>query len=462
MASLLFTNLILPTQEMARAEVRYSSRSHADPLINKARENGTLDGVTFGQKYDPCESLFKKFKSSFQLLRGVDREDAGHNVNVNFMRNSDGGLSVITDTRVSRPFDLETLEPHGVVNQSKLHKDLKGPMSAAHPAVDPATGEYFNFNLDFGPSDTYRVFRCNINTGKTDVLATFKDVKASYIHSMFLTKNYVILGVWPAIIFGPKVLWEKSIMEAIKFSPETDTTFVVIDRKSPQEGGRGVVGRFKAPPSFSFHTTNAWEESVDDKSVNIMLELFQYDNADILYNLYYNVLRGEVPQKDMVGAALVRHKLASIPLTGTLNATGKAEKVLTIAEPLAGDLQLINPNYRFRKHRYVYSTLNRHLSTLTDAIGKTDTENSTCVLWETAGHTPGEPVFLPRPGGTEEDDGIILSVVLDGFQRTSYLLCLDAKTMAEVGRAEVEHAVAFGFHGMYLNEAEAKQKKSKV
>ena len=34
--------------------------------------------------------------------------------------------------------------------------------------------------------------------------------------------------------------------------------------------------------------------------------------------------------------------------------------------------------------------------------------------WAPAGHFPCEPIFVPRPGGTAEDDGVILSIVLSG------------------------------------------------
>lgn len=35
-------------------------------------------------------------------------------------------------------------------------------------------------------------------------------------------------------------------------------------------------------------------------------------------------------------------------------------------------------------------------------------------LWQQPGHFPGEPVFVARPGGQREDDGVLLSVVLAG------------------------------------------------
>lgn len=36
------------------------------------------------------------------------------------------------------------------------------------------------------------------------------------------------------------------------------------------------------------------------------------------------------------------------------------------------------------------------------------------LLWRREGHYPGEPIFLARPGASDEDDGVLLSVVLEG------------------------------------------------
>jgi carotenoid cleavage dioxygenase-like enzyme len=57
---------------------------------------------------------------------------------------------------------------------------------------------------------------------------------------------------------------------------------------------------------------------------------------------------------------------------------------------------------------------------------------------------------VEAPGTSNEDDGVILSVVLDARAATSYLLVLDASTFAERARAEVPHHIPFGFHGSYL------------
>lgn len=116
--------------------------------------------------------------------------------------------------------------------------------------------------------------------------------------------------------------------------------------------------------------------------------------------------------------------------------------------------------------------------------------------WVPANNFPGEPIFVPRPGGKAEDDGVVLSVVLDGTRVTylrisvqillhvqipfavepscllvpngrsarlltlyvfhagaaqlSFLLVLDGLAFLEVARAPLPFAVPFGFHGDFF------------
>jgi carotenoid cleavage dioxygenase-like enzyme len=73
-------------------------------------------------------------------------------------------------------------------------------------------------------------------------------------------------------------------------------------------------------------------------------------------------------------------------------------------------------------------------------------------VWHEPGCYPGEPVFIDRPGGSAEDDGAILSVVLDSSTERSFLLILDSETFEEVARAEAPHHIPFGFHGQFFRE----------
>lgn len=85
-------------------------------------------------------------------------------------------------------------------------------------------------------------------------------------------------------------------------------------------------------------------------------------------------------------------------------------------------------------------------------IIKYDSQTHTMKMWSNYGHTPSEPIFIPNPHNSTgaEDDGVLLTVVLDGHKAHSYLLCLDARDLKEVARAEMNSVVGLGFHGKHI------------
>lgn len=399
---------------------------------------------------------------------------------------------VTTDATLMRRVDPATLEPIGVATQDTLHPDLKGPMSSAHAQRDPVTGDFYNFNLDLGATPTYRVFCVSQATGKTEILATIRcrngpapsasgsstsspfspsggstvytsSAKPAYIHSFFLTARYVVLCIPCTHVAqnGLKMLWERNVLDGLEqFNPANKTRWIVVDR---QASGKGVVGEFDSPASFFFHSVNAYED--DDGSV--VCDIIDYPTSDVIHALYYDVLlnRNDAATdffNDPVRVAninpcLSRYRLplslantsSSPPPTGAVT---PATRAWTIAGPHAGELPSINPRFATRRHRFIYGVANQGRSTLADGLVKTDTETRAALLWSAPhGHTPGEAVFIENPDSKEdeEDDGVLLSVVLDGTAGKSYLLCLDAKTMTETGRAEVGFAIGFGFHGVH-------------
>ena len=109
-----------------------------------------------------------------------------------------------------------------------------------------------------------------------------------------------------------------------------------------------------------------------------------------------------------------------------------------------------------RPYRYLYAagihTADAEEADFLDSLVKVDVESGEEWSWHEPGSYPGEPVFVPLPEAERgEDDGVLLSIVLDGRSSTSYLLVLDAATMAELGRARVPHHIPFGFHGQYFS-----------
>ncbi|KFY33238.1 hypothetical protein V494_07799 [Pseudogymnoascus sp. VKM F-4513 (FW-928)] len=452
-------------------EVLYNSRQNVDTLIEKIRSTGNLDQVTFAQKRDPCDGLFKKMKAVFMPARGPTPGE--HNIGVTIApdvpgiggESSDGKsrfktLTTFTDNASFKKLDPDTLEPLGVASQVSLHPALTGPLSAAHGNYDPVNGDILNHNLNFGRNSTYRVFKTSRATGETDILATISgpDIKPAYIHSSFITENFMVLGIQSSHIAGNGlgVLWERNIVDSIsRFDPARKVVWLVVDRKH----GRGLVAKFTSPACFMFHSSNAWEETAADGTTSIVCDQVEYENLDIIHRFYFENFLSTSPKageflkthRETVKPHFARYRLAGIPTTAKPSTvtTSPAERILTIDGPLLGEFPTINPEYATRPNRFLYSIVDSGKSSYFDSIAKTDLETKTSVFWTQDRHTPGEAIFVPNPEGKSEDDGVLLVVNYDGDTGKSYLLCLDARDLSEMGRAGVDGVVPTGFHGRH-------------
>ncbi|CAM1501175.1 Fc.00g103370.m01.CDS01 [Cosmosporella sp. VM-42] len=477
-------DIIAPGSPEEKTSVSYSSRRQSQEFVDLIKEKGWRAGMSFGQKADPCVGIFSKFMSVFEQRKfananvtvlhvpGLQRMDSsGH-------RTGNADLCIGTDFAGMQRMNPQTLEPLGLAMQKVLHPDLKGVMSCAHAQRDPETGDFFNYNLEFGRMATYRVFRVNAATGTTDILATVSepDLQPAYIHSFFLTESYVVLCI-PSSHFGwngMKIPWQRNLLEAIvPFDQSKACRWIVVDRKH----GKGVVGRFSTPAGFFFHSINAFEEHFKDendvKRTDICLDYFTYKNLDILKGFYYDILldRNDATKKYWLDEKrygkdlmrMVRYRF-KIPLAGEGSEkpySSVAKEEISILSPHAGELPTINPKYGGKPYRYFYSCSSRGLSTVMDSLVKTDLDTREALIWSgPRGHSPGEPIFVARPGASEEDDGVLLSVVVDGTAEASYLLCLDARTMEELGRAETDFAIGMGFHGAHIPVAVGQPEQS--
>lgn len=463
---------IIPSDsESGATTVAYSSRRQSDDFVEHIKKQGWRSSASFGQKADPCVGIFAKAMAFFEPRRVtynvlIQRNVPG--VTSKAPSHSDSGIKnmfLATDTASIQEIDPNTLEPIGITEQRSLHPDLAGPFSCAHAQRDPETGDLYNYNLQPGPIPIYRFFRVQASTGATDILATVKDptLSAAFIHSLFMTENYLVLCI-PTTHFawrGLKILWDRQLLSAMKPFDKADLMkWIVVDRRH----NKGVVGRFSTPAGFFFHSVNAFEEYTyedDRKRTDICLDYIHYDSTDVMLGLSYDIIldHNGATKKHWIDSErykttnprLVRQRFR-IPLDmkASQASAATAEEVLSIPGPHAGEMPVINAAYACRPYRYVFSAGIRGLATFVDSLVKTDLHTRDAVIWcGPKGHSPGEPIFVARPNATDEDDGIILSLVLDGSAEKSYLLCLDAKTMTELGRAEADFPISIGLHGIH-------------
>ena len=121
-------------------------------------------------------------------------------------------------------------------------------------------------------------------------------------------------------------------------------------------------------------------------------------------------------------------------------------------------------NFNGREHRYIWVRFRLRSSKLSfsqgngfgtmipDKILKVDTKTKEWKIWQEQGAYPSEPVFVNRPGSTDEQDGVILSILIysDG-KRPIELVCLDPKELKTIARAKTNvTSQPYAFHHSYF------------
>lgn len=371
---------------------------------------------------DPCRSIFKRAATMFRP-RFTD------NCNVNLARLGDEYIAM-TETPLPVAFDPQTLEALGVAFSPP------GMHATAHPHHDPERGELIAYATHFGPRSEYRIYAQSSRSEQRQI-ASLPVCEPSYMHSFALTERYAVLAAFPLVVNPLRLgLSGRPFIENYVWKPELGTEILVFERENGD-----LRGRYEAAPCFSFHHVNAFERGAE-----LAIDLVAYEDAGIIDGLYLDRVRDAAPPQ-LAEARLRRYRI-------DLEGGGVAEEQLSDVS-----LELPRIDYRERNgrpYRCVYGAGvhgdgREGQADFSNQLVKIEVESGEARTWWEPGCFPGEPVFVPSPQPDRaEDDGALLSVVLDGRSASSYLLVLDAGTMGELGRARVPHHIPFGFHGQYF------------
>ena len=73
-------------------------------------------------------------------------------------------------------------------------------------------------------------------------------------------------------------------------------------------------------------------------------------------------------------------------------------------------------------------------------------EEKVAARWAQPYNLPNEPYFIANPDGTEEDDGVILTVSYNFDEDKSSLVVIDPKTMETVQEYQIPFRMPWSFH----------------
>jgi len=402
-----------------KGKVAYRSKFIDCEAYRSAKETGKITYSDFAT--DPCRSLFAKVQTVFDSNPKIT-----DSAKVNVGKVGDKTMA-LGEPLMQIQIDPDTLESLGVFN---FDKNPRSRMTTAHPQTEGKNA--YNLVVEYGPINYYSIYSMEPEVKK---LASIPVREPAYLHSFGMSKRYFIIAEFPLVVQSLKLVFRlKPFIENFKWKPGNGSRFLIIDRATGK-----LVAKMKTDAFFSFHHVNAFEDGDD-----LIVDLATYKDAEIINSYYMNRL-SEVNQKLPFG----HMERFVIDLK---NEKIKSRKVVSdeCIELPHFDYQ----NYNTRPdYRYVYGCgINKeHQEGFYNQLVKIDMNTGEHQKWHRDNSYPGEPIFVPHPERASEDDGVLLSVVLDADQKHSYLLVLDAKTMVERARAELPHPVLFGYHGTFNN-----------
>ena len=404
----------------AAGTVQYSNRCLRSGAYCEAQAQGEIWRPEFATR--PQRSLWQRLFSQRPVT------DNG-NVSVTVMAGQPVAVTETPQPCQFRPNSLETMGP------LQFDDDLAGQVTTAHPHIDFERGELISYIIQFGRQSTYQFYAQSLKGDRRRRLAAVPVDQPAYLHSFGLTPNYIVLVEFPLRVNPLRLATSRfhntPFIENYRWQPALGTQFHLISRATGE-----VVNTAQAEPLFSFHHVNAYETGDA-----VVVDLSAYQDAAIIQQFYLDALRGGQDTRP----AHANLRRCWVPLTGD------TVEMTMLAEALAEVPRINYQRCNGRPYRYVYGGDSSLDLSVLDRLVKVDVEARTTALWQAPATYPGEPVFVSAPDAVEEDEGVVLSVVLDAVAERSYLLVLDAQTFTEQARILLPHVVPFHFHGQYFD-----------
>ncbi|KAM8866062.1 beta-carotene 15, 15-dioxygenase 2, like [Synchiropus picturatus] len=464
---------------ISEGKVTYSSRFlQSDSYMNNLEKNRIVVSE-FGTLAmpDPCKNIFARFFSRFQIPKATD------NANVNFVKYN-GDYYVSTETNYMRRIDPQSLNTKEKVNWTDF---IAVNSATAHPHYDQDGATYnmgnshnkngFFYNvIRVPPPEEMRSKEDSADLTGAKVICSIRAAdprKPSYYHSFVMSENYIVFIEQPIKLdllkFMLYRIQGKSFHKIMKWEPKLNTVFHLVNRHT----GKVSDVKYLAGPMFTLHQINAYEDNG-----YLVMDMCCGDDGDLIADFTLeNLRRSSGEEMDEFYNSLCRNlpRRYVLPLTiddqtpldqnlvyleeckATARKTRTGEIFMTHEELHSDELlqygglefpQINYDKHNGRPYRYFYSCGFGHV--ISDSLLKMDVHTKELKVWRYPGLYPSEPVFVASPGATEEDDGVVLSVIITPRkEKSTFLLVLDAKTFTELGRAEVPVSIPTGTHGVF-------------
>jgi carotenoid cleavage dioxygenase-like enzyme len=302
------------------------------------------------------------------------------------------------------------------------YNDFSGTLPGAftaHPKVDPVSGELHAMAYAWDRwLDHVQYVRVGAD-GRVNRTVDIPLPGMSMVHDMSITERFVIVYDQPVVV-------DLDLVGRSPFPFRWNDDYGNRIGCMPREGGATDIVWVDAPMGYVFHPMNAY----DTPDGHVVIDVCRYDR------MMDTDLRG--PFGDSL-PSLVRWDVD--PVARTLSAATIDER--------PNEFPRHRGSRTGRPYRYGYCAMPDPRHTRWPTV-KHDLHTGTATVFDHGpGRAAGEPVFVARPGGTDEDDGWLLTFVHDGTDDSAEFVVLDAQDLGRgyVARVPLPQRVPFGFHG---------------
>lgn len=403
--------------DIKEGKVYYQSKYIDGNVKKELKDNDRISYPEFAT--DPCYGIFQKLRSWFEI----------ENPKVNIMSVNDK-IIALGETSIQLEIDKENLQSLGI--HTYLDTKMIPALPTAHPYKDG--NSLYNLVVRMGPLNFYQIVKYNVENKETQTIAKIPVANPSYVHSMGMSENYFIVAHYPFQSNSIEFLLKKRpYIENFTWRKSQKTKLFIIHKKTGK-----VVKQLKTKPFFAFHFINAFEK--DDK---LIFDMNIYDNADIIDAYYLNKLSS--PTAKLPKAKVHRFSYDF------------KEENLDIKKynEINTELATIDELYQGSDYQYIYgaSLSDNGQQKFYDQLVKLNVKTGESLIWRDENYYPGEPIFIPKPNAQSDDDGVIISILINVKNETeaSKLLFLDAASFTEIASCFTNNNMIPGFHGCFIN-----------
>jgi carotenoid cleavage dioxygenase len=352
--------------------------------------------------------------------RNWDGSTGGPNTNVGGFAGRTWAMVEAGGCPVELTYELET------VGRNDFSGTLPGAFTA-HPKLDPDTGELHAMAYAWPQWMDHVQYVVVGPDGRVRRTVDVPLPGMTMLHDMSLTSRYALVYDQPCTV-------DLDLAFAGRFPFRWDPDHGNRVGLLPRDGDAADIVWIDVPLGYAFHPMNAYD-APDGK---VVVDLCNYER------MFEHDLRG--PFGDDTMGRLERWTLDPVTRHASID----------VVDETPNEFPRHRGSLTAKPYRYGYCASLR----LDPAAGwptiKHDLVTGARQVFDHGpGRAAGEPVFVGREGGTDEDDGWLITFVHDLGAGTAELVVIDAQDFARddyVARVKLPQRVPFGFHGNWVGD----------